>query len=650
MNEATEALNSGIPPTEYNEWLSISMAYKAAGGDYSSWLEWCKRGANPISEAEAPAKWASFKTDGAGITAATLFDWARKNGWQASTAPKNTIQRQTDSTPTAKKAENEADREAARATIARSIRDQADRERAYTYLETRGISRATAERYQIGFLSGRNEVIFPYIDTDYYAARNIAIEPNTKPEKGQGLRWRLPAGLPKQPYNLGELNRGAGDIFLAEGQIDVLSLADLGYRAITAKDSEAILAKAAKATGTAFRFIIIPDNDDQGDQYAEKLYKALTAEGQTAYLARIPANYHDANDYLTKNREGLAEWMQTAADHAENEAREAYDLKSAAANIDGWAASWESGTDNPISTGLFPLDDLLDGGLFPGLYVLGALSSLGKTSLVLQIADHVAKSKDVLYVALEQSAAELTAKTLSRLTADLSQMNGNEYKDALTARSITSKAKRARAGRDQLQNLAEAVKLYREGIGKNIFFLDAMSETRPIGTADILNRLQEHKNGRGEYPLLVVDYMQILAPADSRATDKQNADRNIVELKKMARGLNIPIIGVSSFNRANYYNRLSMEAYKESGAIEYTADVVLGIEPRGMKEAKSDKETAANRQLVEDCKNSVIRELEIAVLKNRHGRTGRAGIRYNAMYNTFEAGEKEPDISKIMRI
>lgn len=642
MNEATEALNSITPPTGYQEWITLSMAYKAAGGDFSSWLEWCKRGANPISEAEAPAKWETFKPGP--ITKATLYKAAQENGWRPAESPKNTAPaRQTDKeTP----AEN-----AARVTIEQSRRDAADREKGFLYLESRGISRATAERFKVGYLAGRNEVIFPYLggQKPYYAARNTATAPN-----GEGARWRMPGGLQKTPYNLETLDRGPGDVFLVEGQIDVLSIEDAGGRAITAEGCEAILAKAAKETGENIRFLIIPDNDAdpaKGEKTAARMLDALTAAGLTAYLARIPANYHDANDYLTQNREGLAEWIQTAGDRAANETREAYSLKSAAANVDGWAADWESGKDSPLSTGLFPLDDLfLDGGLYPGLYVLGALSSLGKTSFCLQIADYVAQSRDVLYIALEQSAAELTAKTLSRLTADLSQMNGNEYKDALTARSITSRAKRARAGRDQMQTLSEAIRQYKNGIGKNIFFLDAMSETRPIGTADIKKRLEEHKNSRGEYPLVIVDYMQILAPADPRATDKQNADRNIVELKKTARGLNIPIIGISSFNRANYYNRLSMEAFKESGAIEYTADVVLGIEPRGMVEAKGDTQTAENRQLVEACKNSAIRELEIAVLKNRHGRTGRAGIRYNAMYNTFEAGEKEPDISKIMRI
>lgn len=70
-----------------------------------------------------------------------------------------------------------------------------------------------------------------------------------------------------------------------------------------------------------------------------------------------------------------------------------------------------------ISTGFENLDKLLDGGLYPGLYVIGANSSLGKTTLVLQIADSIAKSgQGVLIFSLEMSRFELIAKTLSRMS------------------------------------------------------------------------------------------------------------------------------------------------------------------------------------------------------------------------------------------
>ena len=649
MSEASEALLSITPPTEYGEWVKISMAYKAAGGDYSTWLDWCKTGSNPISEAEAPTKWASFK-EGGGINPGTLYMAAMREGWQ------NHRQGTAKAPPTREAApprkeqgagQNAAERAAADVIRQAQAADPAVKAAMFIYLEKRGIKIATAEFFRLGYLAGRDEVIFPYLgyDAPYYAARSIAIAPNTK----DGQRWRMPGGLAKHPYNMpAALAEQGGDIFLVEGQIDVLSIAEAGYRAITAEGCEKELAKTAKAKqGEAWRFLIVPDNDEPGRANAERMYSALAAEGLTAYIVNIPAEYHDANDFLMKNPNGLKEWAATAGAKAEEEAHITYNAQSAAANVDAWETDWQSGRDTPLSTGIPSLDEMLDGGLYPGLYVVGALSSLGKTTFVLQIADHIAKGRDVLYIALEQGAAELTAKTLSRLTAELSQSKGGDYSLALTARSITSKAKRARLGNMQREALTEARRIYREGIGRRVFFLEGIGD---IGAESIRARLAEHHKHRGEYPLLVVDYVQIMAPQSDRMTDKQNMDKNIVELKRMARDLNIPILAVSSFNRENYNARLSMAAFKESGAIEYTADVVIGIQPQGMKEVRRDADAADNRETIETCKNGTLRKLEALVLKNRQGETGGVFLEYNTLFNTIaDKGRMprrgEPDIS-----
>lgn len=56
--------------------------------------------------------------------------------------------------------------------------------------------------------------------------------------------------------------------------------------------------------------------------------------------------------------------------------------------------------------------------LYPGLYVLGAVSSLGKTMFVGQLADQLSEAGDrVLHFALEQSEFELVSKGISRQTA-----------------------------------------------------------------------------------------------------------------------------------------------------------------------------------------------------------------------------------------
>ena len=63
---------------------------------------------------------------------------------------------------------------------------------------------------------------------------------------------------------------------------------------------------------------------------------------------------------------------------------------------------------------------------------------------------------------------------------------------------------------------------------------------------------------------MIIDYVQILAPHDPRATDKQIIDRAVLELKRISRDFKTPVIGISSFNRMSYKNAVSMEAFKES--------------------------------------------------------------------------------------
>ena len=70
-----------------------------------------------------------------------------------------------------------------------------------------------------------------------------------------------------------------------------------------------------------------------------------------------------------------------------------------------------------VKTGFNNLDTLLMGGVYPGLYVVGAISSLGKTTFVLQLAETFAKQgKQVLFVSLEMSRLEIVSKMISRHT------------------------------------------------------------------------------------------------------------------------------------------------------------------------------------------------------------------------------------------
>ncbi|MBR7083599.1 MAG: hypothetical protein IKI37_00220, partial [Oscillospiraceae bacterium] len=102
----------------------------------------------------------------------------------------------------------------------------------------------------------------------------------------------------------------------------------------------------------------------------------------------------------------------------------------------------------------------------------------------------------------------------------------------------------------------------------------------------------------------------------------------VLELKRISRDFKIPVIGISSFNRENYKTAVNYASFKESGAIEYSSDVLIGLQLKGAGDKSFDVDAAK-------AKNP--REIELVILKNRNGETGKKiAFRYFPMFNYFE--------------
>ena len=289
-----------------------------------------------------------------------------------------------------------------------------------------------------------------------------------------------------------------------------------------------------------------------------------------------------------------------------------------------------SGAAEAIPSGFADLDEFLDGGFFAGLYILGAISSLGKTTFLLQTADQIAAAgTDVLYFSLEMSAEELIAKSISRQTYLLCNDN---TKIAKTVRGITTKSRYTAYSPDELKLIDRAVLAYQNYAGK-LYYYEGIGN---IGAEEIRKKTEEHIRLTGRTPVVMIDYLQIMAPYDMRASDKQNTDKAILELKRMSRDCRLPVFVISSLNRESYsIGEIEMRAFKESGAIEYGSDVLMGLQVQGMDE-KQD-----NQKKITQEKQHAIRNVEVKILKNRNGQTGdKIGLRYYALFNCFERDEQ----------
>jgi replicative DNA helicase len=233
------------------------------------------------------------------------------------------------------------------------------------------------------------------------------------------------------------------------------------------------------------------------------------------------------------------------------------------------------------------------------------------------------------------SRFELMAKSISRLTFESC---GGNTRNAKTTRGILAGAKRKQYSSDETDLINKSIRIY-GGYSKNIYIHEGIGT---IGTEQIKQEVQRHISFTGKIPVVIIDYLQILAPHDMKATDKQNTDKAVLELKRLSRDKKIPVVAISSFNRENYTAPVNLASFKESGAIEYSSDVLIGLQFTGMDELQqSEGKKAENIKKIEEKKAADPRKTQLKILKNRNGKIGiNLYYDYFPMFNCFRETNK----------
>ena len=327
----------------------------------------------------------------------------------------------------------------------------------------------------------------------------------------------------------------------------------------------------------------------------------------------------EAEQEFEKQLDDLRKQQEQQQEEEAKRIKAEYQATSALGHLQGFIDDIATINTNYIPTGFSELDRTLGGGLFEGLYFIGALSSLGKTTFTLQIADQVAQQgHDVLIISLEMARSELMAKSISRLTSS------GDCRYAKTTRGITTAAYYKHYSDEERACINQAINEYAT-YAEHIFITESVGNT----TVDEVRRLiDNHVKITGNKPLVVIDYVQILRPLDPRMSDKQAVDYNVMELKRISRDFKIPIIGISSLNRQSYKEKISMTSFKESGAIEYSSDILIGLQLKGAGDPNFD---------VDEAKAKDEREIELVILKNRNGKTGvKMDYIFTSKFNLFE--------------
>src|SRR5882672_3330118 len=236
-----------------------------------------------------------------------------------------------------------------------------------------------------------------------------------------------------------------------------------------------------------------------------------------------------------------------------------------------------------VPTGLTQLDNLL-GGLNEGLYLLAGPPGMGKTTLALQLAAAATKDVPVVVVTFEHASQNLTLKLLCA-------------RAGVNPRDV----QRGYADLAKLRSAAEAW----EPVAERLAVVEGSSQlTVAQVRAQARRAMRQHQ---AERCLVIVDSLQLWAKV---AEDL----RGNFSVRELALGLHSPVLALASQNRSagNYgtgKGTAALDSLKESGDLEYAADVVLFL-------------TEAQERLA----TPPARAVELTVAKNRHGDTGKVGL------------------------
>ena len=423
-------------------------------------------------------------------------------------------------------------------------------------------------------------------------------------------------------------------IFICEGWADALSCEEAGYKAIALNSTQNAnnllqLVRDNKQILLNKMFIIALDNDKAGEKAISVLKDGFEALGISYNNFTFNRKYKDLNDFLVADRQGFVTHIK---DFIKNLTNQDFTSTYILELMDRIKAN----KDKPIISSGFPdLDNKLGGGVYSGLYCIGAGSSIGKTTFTLQMADNIAASgHDVLFFSLEMSKDEMVSKSLVREMFNIDPRN----------KSIPSTRQFLNGNFDK-ELLFKACENY-SNAAEHIAVIEGSFNTT---VTDIRNRINQHIIRRGTKPVVFVDYLQVITPMDVRMSDKQSIDFNIVELKRISREFDIPVILISSVNRANYLNYISFESFKESGSIEYTCDVVIGLQLYAInsinQSLKGDGKLNEKRDAYNKAKAQEPRDIELVILKNRNG-VPTATCKYN-YYSRYNMIIEESDLTPV---
>ena len=273
----------------------------------------------------------------------------------------------------------------------------------------------------------------------------------------------------------------------------------------------------------------------------------------------------------------------------------------------------KDGTGIPgLATGLHELDRTIMGLNKADFILIASRPGMGKTSIALNIALHVARTSDkkVAVFSLEMSCEQLALRLLS----------SESYIDG-------KKLQTGRLNPDEWQRLSDAAaSISKAGL--------LISDQAAITVSDMNAQCRRIQN----LGLIIVDYLQLMQSASATRGGSGGSENRVQVvseitrmMKIMAKELNVPVLCLSQLSRETEKRtsnkRPLLSDLRDSGSIEQDADIVLGL----YRDEYYNKESESH---IAEC----------IVLKNRRGETGTIELHWMPEYTTYTSLERRHDI------
>lgn len=453
---------------------------------------------------------------------------------------------------------------------------------AQAYLSLRGISKETAERYNLGYELYTRALIIP-VSQSFYVQRFT--DPNAK------VRYINAPGSQVELFNTKALQNDTGrPVFITEGAIDALSIIEAGGEAVALNSTSNTrkLLEKIRTQRTRSTLILCLDNDAAGARATAELETGLKELNISYITADICGQHKDPNEALTADKSAFTGAIKAAESAAKPQPSGLLTLERAISIL-------EAVDDHYLEMPGFPQLSEMTKIKTHDTIVIAADTGAGKSSLALNFLHELQDRYPALYINLEMDEATILQRLVAIHTGiELDEIEG--YKHDSYTRSKVNAAISEIVGRKDISLLADVYDL-----------------------KEIERQIQAVTKDRTEPTIVFIDTGLLVTTANKSASRYERFTQISEELRRISRLNNIVMFVLLQQNRAGKQDEKkepTNSSLKESGSWENDATKIMFL--------WDNPETGRK---------------EIAVTKNRSGKTGSIIMNYAPRTQTYSEAQ-----------